>query len=38
MSGAAVRLSPGHLAEIEAQALEKLNRSQKCRQLRGYLN
>jgi len=24
--------------QIEAQALEKLNRSQKCQQLRGYLN
>ena len=31
-------LSRERIRQIEAQALEKLNRSQKCQMLRGYLN
>jgi DNA-directed RNA polymerase sigma subunit (sigma70/sigma32) len=31
-------LSRERIRQIEAAALQKLNRSQKCQQLRGYLN
>ena len=36
--GELMSLSRERIRQIEAQALEKLNRSQKCQQLRGYLN
>lgn len=36
--GEVMNLSRERIRQIEAQALEKLNRSQKCQQLRGYLN
>src|SRR2546422_6572554 len=36
--GEMMGLSRERIRQIEAQALEKLNRSQKCQQLRGYLN
>jgi RNA polymerase primary sigma factor len=36
--GEIMNLSRERIRQIEAQALEKLNRSQKCQQLRGYLN
>jgi len=36
--GEMMNLSRERIRQIEAQALEKLNRSQKCQQLRGYLN
>jgi RNA polymerase primary sigma factor len=36
--GELMNLSRERIRQIEAQALEKLNRSQKCQQLRGYLN
>ncbi len=36
--GEMMSLSRERIRQIEAQALEKLNRSQKCQQLRGYLN
>lgn len=36
--GEMLSLSRERIRQIEAQALEKLNRSQKCQQLRGYLN
>ncbi len=36
--GELLSLSRERIRQIEAQALEKLNRSQKCQQLRGYLN
>jgi RNA polymerase primary sigma factor len=36
--GEAMNLSRERIRQIEAQALEKLNRSHKCQQLRGYLN
>jgi len=36
--GEMLDLSRERIRQIEAQALEKLNRSQKCQQLRGYLN
>jgi RNA polymerase sigma factor (sigma-70 family) len=36
--GELLDLSRERIRQIEAQALEKLNRSQKCQQLRGYLN
>ncbi len=36
--GEMLNLSRERIRQIEAQALEKLNRSQKCQQLRGYLN
>ena len=36
--GEMMNLSRERIRQIEAQALEKLNRSQKCMQLRGYLN
>ncbi len=36
--GEMLGLSRERIRQIEAQALEKLNRSQKCQQLRGYLN
>jgi len=36
--GEMLSLSRERIRQIEAQALEKLNRSHKCQQLRGYLN
>jgi RNA polymerase primary sigma factor len=36
--GEMMNLSRERIRQIEAQALEKLNRSHKCQQLRGYLN
>ncbi len=36
--GELLNLSRERIRQIEAQALEKLHRSQKCQQLRGYLN
>lgn len=36
--GEMMNLSRERIRQIEAQALDKLNRSQKCQQLRGYLN
>jgi RNA polymerase primary sigma factor len=36
--GEMLGLSRERIRQIEAQALQKLNRSQKCQQLRGYLN
>ena len=36
--GEMLNLSRERIRQIEAQALDKLNRSQKCQQLRGYLN
>lgn len=36
--GAILHLSRERIRQIEARALEKLNRSHKCQQLRGYLN
>ena len=36
--GEMMNLSRERIRQIEAQALEKLNRSQKCQRLRGYLN
>ena len=36
--GEMMSLSRERIRQIEAQALEKLNHSQKCQQLRGYLN
>jgi RNA polymerase primary sigma factor len=36
--GEMLHLSRERIRQIEAQALDKLNRSQKCQQLRGYLN
>ena len=36
--GEMMSLSRERIRQIEAQALGKLNRSQKCMQLRGYLN
>jgi RNA polymerase primary sigma factor len=36
--GEMLNLSRERIRQIEAQAIEKLNRSQKCQQLRGYLN
>ena len=36
--GEMMSLSRERIRQIEAQALEKLNKSQKCQQLRGYLN
>ena len=36
--GEMMNLSRERIRQIEAQALEKLNHSQKCQQLRGYLN
>ncbi len=36
--GGMMGLSRERIRQIEAQALQKLNRSQKCQQLRGYLN
>ncbi len=36
--GEVMNLSRERIRQIEAQALGKLNRSQKCQQLRGYLN
>jgi RNA polymerase primary sigma factor len=36
--GEMMGLSRERIRQIEAQALDKLNRSQKCQQLRGYLN
>ncbi|MBZ5638777.1 MAG: RNA polymerase sigma factor RpoD/SigA [Acidobacteriia bacterium] len=36
--GEMMNLSRERIRQIEAQAIEKLNRSQKCQQLRGYLN
>ena len=36
--GEMMNLSRERIRQIEAQALDKLNRSQKCHQLRGYLN
>jgi RNA polymerase primary sigma factor len=36
--GEMMGLSRERIRQIEAQALEKLNRSQKCQQLQGYLN
>jgi RNA polymerase primary sigma factor len=36
--GEMMNLSRERIRQIEAQALEKLHRSQKCQQLRGYLN
>jgi RNA polymerase primary sigma factor len=36
--GELMSLSRERIRQIEAQALDKLNRSQKCQQLRGYLN
>jgi len=36
--GEMMGLSRERIRQIEAQALQKLNRSQKCQQLRGYLN
>lgn len=36
--GEMMSLSRERIRQIESQALEKLNRSQKCQQLRGYLN
>ncbi|HKQ61039.1 MAG TPA: RNA polymerase sigma factor RpoD/SigA [Candidatus Polarisedimenticolaceae bacterium] len=36
--GEQMNLSRERIRQIEAQALDKLNRSQKCLQLRGYLN
>ena len=36
--GELMNLSRERIRQIEAQALDKLNRSQKCQQLRGYLN
>ncbi len=36
--GEMMSLSRERIRQIEAQALEKLNRSHKCQQLRGYLN
>jgi RNA polymerase primary sigma factor len=36
--GEMMNLSRERIRQIEAQALEKLNRMQKCQQLRGYLN
>ncbi|MFQ5702202.1 MAG: RNA polymerase sigma factor RpoD/SigA [Acidobacteriota bacterium] len=36
--GEMMNLSRERIRQIEAQALEKLNRSQRCQQLRGYLN
>ena len=36
--GEMLSLSRERIRQIEAQALDKLNRSQRCQQLRGYLN
>ena len=36
--GGMMNLSRERIRQIEAQALQKLNRSQRCQQLRGYLN
>jgi RNA polymerase primary sigma factor len=36
--GETMNLSRERIRQIEAQALKKLNRSQRCQQLRGYLN
>jgi RNA polymerase primary sigma factor len=36
--GEMMSLSRERIRQIEAQALDKLKRSQKCQQLRGYLN
>jgi RNA polymerase primary sigma factor len=36
--GETMNLSRERIRQIEAQALQKLNRSQRCQQLRGYLN
>ena len=36
--GEMMGLSRERIRQIEAQALQKLNRSQKCQQLRGYLS
>jgi RNA polymerase primary sigma factor len=36
--GEMLNLSRERIRQIEAQALDKLNRSQRCQQLRGYLN
>ena len=36
--GEMMNLSRERIRQIDAQALDKLNRSQKCQQLRGYLN
>jgi RNA polymerase primary sigma factor len=36
--GEMMNLSRERIRQIEAQAIEKLNRSQKCQRLRGYLN
>ncbi len=36
--GEMMNLSRERIRQIEAQALEKLKRSHKCQQLRGYLN
>lgn len=36
--GEMMNLSRERIRQIEAQAIDKLNRSQKCQQLRGYLN
>ena len=36
--GEMMSLSRERIRQIEAQALGKLHRSQKCQQLRGYLN
>ena len=36
--GEMMGLSRERIRQIEAQALEKMNRSQKCQQLQGYLN
>jgi RNA polymerase primary sigma factor len=36
--GEMMNLSRERIRQIEAQALDKLHRSQKCQQLRGYLN
>ena len=36
--GEMMSLSRERIRQIEAQALDKLNRSHKCQQLRGYLN
>jgi RNA polymerase sigma factor (sigma-70 family) len=36
--GEMLSLSRERIRQIESQALDKLNRSQKCQRLRGYLN
>ena len=36
--GEMMNLSRERIRQIEAQALEKLHRSHRCQQLRGYLN